>query len=101
MCVFIRIHVNNQRATLWFRQEQLQRQINAALDLLQGSLHKNPSQRGYHLTTKVNQKTLTKYVRKELVPQVRAMTRNHLKVRLLLQRLSEVNWRLLQAPPQD
>jgi hypothetical protein len=97
----MRIHVNNRRATLQFRHEQLQRQINAALDLLQGSLHKNPSQRGYHLTTKVNQKTLTKYVRKELVPQVRAMTRNHLKVRLLLRRLSEVNWRLLQAPPQD
>ncbi len=97
----IRIHVNNPRATLRFRQEQLQRQINAALNLLQGSLHKNPSQRGYHLTTKVNQKTRTKYVRKELVPHVRAMTRNHLKVRLLLQRLSAVNWRLLQAPPPD
>ncbi len=93
--------MNNPRATLRFRQEQLQRQINAALNLLQGSLHKNPSQRGYHLTTKVNQKTRTKYVRKELVPQVRAMTRNHLKVRLLLQRLSAVNWRLLQAPPPD
>ena len=84
---------------LRFRQEQLKRQINDALDLLQGSLHKNPSQRGYHLTVKVEQKTLTKYVRKELVPLVRAMTRNHLKVRKLLQRLSEANWRLLQLPP--
>ena len=73
----------------------------AALDLLQGSLHKNPSQRGYHLTIKVDQKTVTKYVRKELVPLVRAMTRNHLKVRKLLQRLSEANWRLLQLPPPD
>jgi hypothetical protein len=35
------------------------------------------------------------------VPQVRAMTRNHLKVRKLLQRLSETNWRLLQRPPPD
>jgi hypothetical protein len=35
------------------------------------------------------------------VPQVRAMTRNHRRVRLLLQRLSEVNWRLLQAPSPD
>ena len=84
---------------LQFRQEQLKRQINDALDLLQGSLHKNPSQRGYHLTTKVDQKTVTKYVRQEWVPQVRAMTRNHLKVRKLLQRLSEANWRLLQLPP--
>jgi hypothetical protein len=86
---------------LEFRKEQLQRQINQALDLLQGSLHKNPSQRGYHLTIKVEQKTVTKYVRKELVPLVRAMTRNHLKVRKLLQRLSEANWRLLQLPPPD
>ena len=86
---------------LQFRQEQLKRQINDALDLLQGSLHKNPSQRGYHLTVKVDQKTLTKYVRKELVPLVRAMTANHLKVRKLLQRLSEANWRLLQLPPPD
>lgn len=87
--------------TLRFRQEQLQRQIHKALDLLQGSLHKNPSQRGYHLTTKVNQKTVTKYVRQELVPQVRAMTQNHRKLRRLLQRLSDTNWRLLQLPPQN
>ena len=86
---------------LQFRQEQLKRQIQDTLDLLQGSLHKNPSQRGYHLTTKVDQKTVTKYVRQELAPQVRAMTRNHLKVRKLLQRLSDANWRLLQLPPPD
>ncbi len=93
--------MSKQSELLRFRQEQLKRQINQALDLLQGSLHKNPSQRGYHLTVKVNQKTVTKYVRQELVPQVRAMTRNHLQVRQLLQRLSEANWRLLQLPPPD
>ncbi len=89
------------RLTLQFRQEQLHRQINATLSLLQGSLHKNPSQRGYHLTTKLRQKTITKYVRKELVPEVRAMTRNHLKLRQLLVRLSQVNWRLLQMNAID
>jgi hypothetical protein len=83
--------------TLRFRQQQLKKQILDDLDLLQGSLHKTPSQRGYHLTTKLNGKTLTKYVRKEWVAQVRAMTRNHLRVRQRLQRLSEVNWRLLQC----
>ncbi len=91
--------MSKQAELLKFRQEQLKRQINESLELLQGSLHKTPSQRGYHLTTKVDQKTLTKYVRQELVPQVRAMTGNHLKVRKLLQRLSETNWRLLQLPP--
>jgi hypothetical protein len=90
--------MSKQNELLRFRQEQLQRQIHAALRLLQGSLHKNPSQRGYHLTLKVRQKTVTKYVRKEWVPLVRAMTRNHRKVRQLLCRLSEVNWRLLQRP---
>ncbi len=49
----------------------------------------------------MDQKTVTKYVRQELVPQVRAMTGNHLKVRKLLQRLSETNWRRLQLPPND
>ena len=93
--------MSKQSELLQFRKEQLQRQIKQALDLLQGSLHKNPSQRGYHLTVKVDQKTVTKYVRKELVPLVRAMTRNHLKVRKLLRRLSEANWRLLQLPPPD
>jgi hypothetical protein len=93
--------MSRESELLQFRKEQLQRQINLALDLLQGSLHKNPSQRGYHLTTKVDQKTLTKYVRQELVPRVRAMTRNHLKVRKLLQRLSDTNWRLVQLPPPD
>ncbi len=93
--------MSKQSEVLQFRREQLQRQINRALDLLQGSLHRNPSQRGYHLTIKVDQKTVTRYVRKELVPLVRAMTRNHLKVRKLLQRLSEANWRLLQLPPSD
>ncbi len=93
--------MNTQLQLLQFRQEQLKRQITQALDLLQGSLHKTPSQRGYHLTTKVDQKTVTQYVRLELVPRVRAMTANHLKVRTLLQRLSQANWRLLQLPPPD
>jgi hypothetical protein len=93
--------MSKQSETLLLRKNQIHRQINNALDLLQGSLHKNPSQRGYHLTTKVDQKTRTHYVRKDLVPRVRSMTKNHLKVRQLLTRLSDVNWRLLQLPPQD
>jgi hypothetical protein len=93
--------MSKQAELLRFRQEQLKRQINDALELLQGSLHKTPSQRGYHLTTKVDQKTVTKYVPRDLAPQVRAMTANHLKVRKLLLRLSETNWRLLQLAAAD
>ncbi len=90
---------------LWSRQENLRSQIIAALDLLQGTLHKSPSQGGYHLSTNADQRTRhrtkNKYVRKELLPQVSAMTRNHRTVRWLLRQLSEVNWRLLQLPPHD
>jgi len=93
--------MSKHRQALEFRRDQLKRQIHDALDILQGSLHKTPSQRGYHLTTKVDQKTVTKYVRRELVPRVRVMTANHLRVRKLLHRLSEANWRLLQLPPPD
>lgn len=93
--------MSKQLDRLRFRKQELVRQLTDSLDLLHGSLHKTPSQRGYHLTTKADQKTVTKYVRKDLVPQVRAMTANHLKVRKLLGRLSDVNWRLLQLPPQD
>jgi hypothetical protein len=94
--------MSRQRETLLFRRDQIKTQITQALDLLlQGSLHKTPSQRGFHLTTKVSQKTRTQYVRKDLVAQVRLMTKNHLKVRLLLCRLSDANWRLLQLPPED
>jgi hypothetical protein len=35
------------------------------------------------------------------VARVRLMTRNHLQVRRLLTRLSDVNWRLLQRPAED
>lgn len=90
---------NKNAEALQLRKDLLLRQIQVRLELLQGSLHKNPSQRGFHLTTKVARKTVTKYVRKDLVPRVRAMTKNHLQLRKLLQRLSEVNWRLLQRPP--
>lgn len=92
---------NKRREALQLRKDLLLRQVQVRLELLQGSLHKTPSQRGYHLTTKIAQKTATRYVRQELVPRVREMTRNHLQVRKLLQRLSDVNWRLLQLPPDS
>jgi hypothetical protein len=43
----------NKKQTLQLRQEKLKQQITARLDLLIGSIHKTPSQTGYHLTTKV------------------------------------------------
>ena len=89
------------RATLQFRQEQIQRQIMAALNLLEGTCYRSPSQGGYQLTRSFKGKTLNHYVRKRLVPQVQAMVRNRMRVGQLLTELSEVNWRLLQLPPED
>lgn len=92
---------SDPRATLQFRQEQIKRQIVAALDLLEGTCYRSPSQGGHQLTRSVQGKTLNRYVRKRLVAQVQAMVRNRARVGELLSQLSEVNWRLLQLPPED
>lgn len=83
--------------SLQLRQKKLKDQISDSLDLLIGSVHKTPSQAGYHLTTKVKGKSVTKYVRKDQVKQVKTMTRNHLKVRELMRQISRINWQLLLA----
>ena len=92
----------NQIELIELRREKLKTRIASHLDLLIGSVHKTPSQRGHHLTTKVDGKSATKYVRKELAPMAREMTRNHLQVRKLLRQLSALNWRWLQLknPPE-
>jgi hypothetical protein len=78
------------------RRQKLKDQIATRLDLLIGSIHKTPSQSGYHLTAKQEGKSVTKYVRKDLVPLALEMTRNHLQLRKLLLQLSALNWRWLQ-----
>ena len=83
------------------RRQKLKDQISDRLDLLIGSIHKTPSQRGFHLTAKVEGKSATKYVRKELVPLAKEMTRNHLRVRKLLRQLSALNWRWLQLQKSE
>jgi hypothetical protein len=85
----------NQGSLLEFRRRVLKQQIADHLDLLIGSVHKAPSQRGYHLTTKASGKSVTKYVRRDLASLAKGMTQNHLQVRKLLRQLSEVNWRWL------
>jgi hypothetical protein len=89
------------RPALESRQEQIKRQITYALNLLQGHLATSPSQRGYQLRRKVAGRSRGRYVRKGLLPLVRAMIQNRARVDQLLGELSEVNWRLLQLPPED
>lgn len=90
-----------QRELIELRRQKLKAEIAAHLDLLIGSVHQTPSQRGYHLTAKIAGKSATKYVRQELAPQAKEMTANHRQVRKLLRQLSALNWRWLQLPPAD
>jgi hypothetical protein len=89
------------RSLLEQRRQLLKRQIADSLDLLIGSLGKSPSMRGYNLTTMVDGKAVTRYLRKDLVPQAREMIRRYRKLWRLLQQLSRLNWQLLQLPDQD
>lgn len=78
------------------RQAMLRQQICDNLDLLVGSVVRSPAMMYHSLTTKVNGKTVTRYVRKGLVPKVRKMTDRHKRVRVLIQQLSKINWELLK-----
>ena len=78
------------------RQAMLKEQISNNLDLLMGTVVRSPAMMYHNLTTKIEGKTVTRYVRKGLVPKVKKMTDRHKRVRLLIQKLSKVNWELLK-----
>ncbi len=78
------------------RRDKLKEHIISNLDMLIGSIGKSPAMKYHNLTTKVNGKTVSKYVRKGLVPKVRIMTHRSKKVQSLLAKLSKVNWELLK-----
>ena len=50
---------------------------------------------GHNLTTKVNGKTVTLYARKAIVPKALEMGKRYNKMWELIQKLSKVNWELL------
>ena len=78
------------------QQDMLKNQICSNLDLLVGSVVRSPAMMYHSLTTKVEGKTVTRYVRKGLVPKVKKMTDRNKRVRTLIQKLSKVNWELLK-----
>jgi hypothetical protein len=78
------------------QQVMLKEQINNNLDLLMGTVARSPAMLYYSLTTKIEGKTVTRYVRKGLVAKVKKMTDRHRRVRTLIQKLSKVNWELLK-----
>ena len=78
------------------QQDMLKQQICNNLDLLVGSVVRSPAMMYHSLTTKVEGKTVTRYVRKGLVPKVKKMADRNKRVRTLIQKLSNVNWELLK-----
>ncbi len=79
------------------RRDKCITQIVKNLDLLIGTVNRTPAQSGWYLTAKVDGKSVTRYVRANIRREAKAMTRRHVRVRALLRRLAEVNWKLLQA----
>ena len=83
------------------RQASLKEQINENLDLLVGSVVRSPAMMYHSLTTKVEGKTVTRYIRKGLVAKVKIMTDRNKRVRTLMQQLSKVNWELLKLESEE
>lgn len=80
------------------RQARLKEEIFATLDsFLIGTIAKSPSMTGHSLTTKVNGKTVTIYARKAIVPKALEMSKRYKKLWTLIQKLSKVNWELLNS----
>ena len=78
------------------RQSRLREDIAAMLDsLLIGTVAKSPSMTGHSLTTKAQGKTVTLYVRKDIVPKALEMSGRYKKLWILMQKLSNVNWEIL------
>jgi len=78
------------------RQARLREDIASMLDgFLIGTVAKSPSMTGHNLTTKVKGKTVTLYVRRDLVPKALEMSRRYNRLWTLIQALSKVNWEIL------
>jgi hypothetical protein len=79
------------------QQARLSEDIAAMLDsFLIGAVARSPSMSGYNLTTKVQGKTVTLYVRKDIVPKAQEMSGRYKRLWSLMQKLSKVNWEILR-----
>jgi len=79
------------------QQARISEDIAAMLDsFLIGSVGKSPSMSGHNLTTKVNGKTVTLYVRKDIVSKALEMSGRYKSLWSLMQKLSKVNLEILR-----
>ena len=82
--------------TLERRRQRLTQQINDHLDFLIGSIStKGFKYPAYNLTAKVQGKTRTRHIPKDVLPLVRRLTARYRQLKSLLRQLDEVNWQLL------
>jgi hypothetical protein len=85
-----------RRDILRKRQARLKEDITAMLNsFLIGTVAKSPSMTGHNLTTKVQGKTVTLYVRKDIAPKALEMGRRYQRLWTLIQTLSKINWEIL------
>ena len=86
----------SRRDILKKRQARLKEDIASMLDsFLIGTVAKSPSMTGHSLTTKVEGKTVTLYVRKDIVAKALEIGRRYKRIWTLIQALSKVNWEIL------
>jgi hypothetical protein len=82
---------------LKIRQAKLKEDITTLLDsFIIGTVAKSPSMTGHNLTTKVEGKTVTLYVRKNIAPMALEMSKRYKVLWKLIQALSKINWELLK-----
>ena len=79
------------------KRDRIVRQITDNLDFLIGSVStKGLRYEAYNLTTKVDGKTRTKHIPKDMIPVVRRMTKRHQRLKKLIKELGEINWLLIR-----
>ena len=79
------------------RQANLKNDISSMLDsFLIGSLARSPSMSSHNLTTKVDGKTISVSVKKDILSKALEMSNRYKILWKLLQTLSKVNWEILK-----
>lgn len=77
-------------------RDKLRQEIADNLNFLMGSVStKGPKRPGWNLTFKINQITRTRHIRKEQEARVKQMTARWRHLRILLRRISDINWACL------
>jgi hypothetical protein len=78
------------------RRNRLIQEVTDNLDFLIGSIStKGFKYPAYNLTSKVDGKTKTRHIPKDMLPLVKRLTGRHRKLKAILKKLDEVNWQLL------